>query len=373
MRINTDSVRAVSSMLYLSDARNAFGRDGEEALPILLDRIRVFFQYLPPDYIPGGVMFVQEVKSGNAAPIFCGSQGLLKQSLVETELPGLVESIGEGYAIVARATSSGNFDVLITEALPEAADIAATCIVFVNIRGEDRFHIGDQTRVLPPFVKGISSNFAEPTISDLAEALRVYGQEAKRVTCPILADVWEFGRDGPRLVFKNKPEATMRSSLSRFLSVRLGPNASVRPEHNTDETKPVDIVVNWFGMTSRALIEIKWLGKSMSQSSSEVMPRFTEYSDARAREGYDQLADYLDREATSDPKAALRGYLVVFDGRRRGVTAPDSPITYTDGEHYRDREVSYGTDHAATRVDMESPIRYFLEARKSCYLGSDAG
>ena len=93
---------------------------------------------------------------------------------------------------------------------------------------------------------------------------------------------------------------------------------SVRQEHNTDETRPVDLVVDWFGVKLRALIEIKWMGKSLTMDSDGT--RFTTYGEARAQEGAGQLADYLAREQSTDPNVRLRGYLgglyTFLDGRR---------------------------------------------------------
>lgn len=50
------------------------------------------------------------------------------------------------------------------------------------------------------------------------------------------------GVDGPRLVLVNRPESIMRDSLIQALQLVLR-DANARPEHNTDETKPVDVRV----------------------------------------------------------------------------------------------------------------------------------
>ena len=70
----------------------------------------------------------------------------------------------------------------------------------------------------------------------------------------------------------------------------------------------------------RALIEIKWVGDSLTKGSNGE--RFTRFRDARAQEGADQLADYLDREGSTDPATSLKGLL----GRvRRSTTQRQEP------------------------------------------------
>ena len=113
----------------------------------------------------------------------------------------------------------------------------------------------------------------------------------------------------------------------------------------------------------RALIEIKWLGDSLSSGSSGT--RFTTYRDRRAQQGADQLIDYLDREQSTEPNTSLKGYLVVFDGRRRGVIDSGTPLTSMDALFYRGREISLSRDYAAERTEIAPLIRYFLEPRSS--------
>ena len=63
----------------------------------------------------------------------------------------------------------------------------------------------------------------------------------------------------------------MRDSLVHALQLVLR-DTSVRPEQNTDETKPVDIRVEWFASGASALIEIKWLGRSTAKAAKVAKP-----------------------------------------------------------------------------------------------------
>ena len=157
----------------------------------------------------------------------------------------------------------------------------------------------------------------------------------------------------------------MRRSLEWFLNTSISGDVSVRPEHNTDETKPVDLIVNWFGSKMRALIEIKWLGDSLSAGSNGTA--FTSYRDSRAQAGADQLVDYMDREQSTDPTTSLKCYLVVFDGRRRYVVDPTTSLTADDALYYRDREIGLARDYSEERTEIAPLVRYFMEPRSSLF------
>lgn len=150
----------------------------------------------------------------------------------------------------------------------------------------------------------------------------------------------------------------MRQSLHQFLRDAF-PDAEVRPEQVVDESHPVDIKVTWADTTHRAIIEIKWVGDSVDEQGHPT----TTYRDARARAGAKQLSDYLDGDAETAARLRTRGYLVVFDARRRGLTAGQSTISAADGLHYRDKEFVYDPEYHTTRSDFALPVRMFAEPR----------
>jgi hypothetical protein len=77
----------------------------------------------------------------------------------------------------------------------------------------------------------------------------------------------------------------MRDSLIEALMYLLR-DANARPEHNTDETKPVDIRVEWFASGAAALIEVKWLGRSTAVPRRPTTTgTYTDYGPRRAQEG----------------------------------------------------------------------------------------
>ncbi len=123
-----------------------------------------------------------------------------------------------------------------------------------------------------------------------------------------------------------------------------------------DESHPVDIKVTWTLTNRLAIIEIKWLGKSRSKSGKLV-----KYADARANEGARQLADYLDWNRTQTLDRQTKGYLVVIDARRRGLTEKSTFVNHKNGMHYYDIEIVFKPAFHEKRTDFEKPIRMFAE------------
>ena len=105
-----------------------------------------------------------------------------------------------------------------------------------------------------------------------------------------------------------------------------------------DESHPVDIRISFEFTPSVALIEIKWLGKSRNVKGDAVS---TNYGPWRAREGAQQLADYLEYYHQSSPSRSPRGYLIVIDGRRRGLSDDSKSIARVDGMYYDHQEITY--------------------------------
>ena len=351
-------------MICWTDARAVFGEAGSSGMRIFLNGIREFFRAIPPDQISTTCVFTYRMQNDDVDESQCEMERLAIGVSVES-ISGYRKHISDASAILIAVRDDGGYDLVAPLARPSLEALSQRSLVFVNEGGVDRFIIGGRSKTMPPLATGAASNFAVATETDLKEALERYRGDAAEVSCPILERIWVGGRNGYRLVFQNKPEATMRRSLERFLNIRIRGDVSVRSEHNTDETKPVDLIVNWFGSKLRALIEIKWLGDSLTKDSDGT--QFTSYRDSRAQEGADQLADYIDREQSTDFTAALRGYLVVFDGRRRNVTNATTPIAANNALYYRNRGIELSRDYARERSDMAPLVRYFLEPRSSLF------
>jgi hypothetical protein len=212
---------------------------------------------------------------------------------------------------------------------------------------------GDHKRISNPSSTH-ASVFSIPTFRVLKEALLDYRSRMIRTSrCKIFAQVW---RDDNRLLLRSKPEASMRDSLVQFLTSVLGGDVEARPEQNVDESHPVDVKVTWLFTNRHAIIELKWLGKSVGLGGET-----TTYTDARARHGADQLAQYLDNDTVQAAQKITKGYLVLIDARRRGVTETSASIDRTNGMHYEHRDIDFDPKHHLLRNDFEEPIRMFAE------------
>lgn len=360
MRLNHDAVQEVASMAFLANARDAFGEQGEDCLRRLLDGVRSFFQVVPPDGLSATFVFVCRL-AGHEEYEPEESLDLFATSVDVGSVAGHRHRMEAASVVVVDVGVDGRYD-LAEGPLPPLEAMSRASLVFVNQNGVDQFVIGGRSSTLPQLATGARSNFAVATVAELDEALEMYRKQAASVSCPILATVWEGGRDGPRLAFKNKPEKTMLRSLQWYLSVRVD-GASVRPEHNTDESNPVDLVVDWFGSKKRALIEIKWMGKSLTRDSDGT--QFTTYGASRVVTGANQLAGYLDRERSTDAEVSLRGYLTVFDGRRRRVSHAMTGIPEADACYFRDKDITLEARHMSEASMVAGLVRYFLEPRVS--------
>jgi len=199
-----------------------------------------------------------------------------------------------------------------------------------------------------------SCGMATPTFSSLESALEHYVlQNRLPVQCAHLAQVW---RDDARLAFVEKPERLMQRSLLLALVYALD-DASVRPEQNQSETKPVDIEVTWWDLRRSAIIEVKWLGNSGPKGGSNFT---TSYAESRALSGMKQLAEYLEMRDATTSDIPVMGYLFVFDGRRRNLRPEQTSIDAAEGLHYAFREPKYLAEHLE-RPDIGRPFRCFME------------
>jgi len=195
---------------------------------------------------------------------------------------------------------------------------------------------------------------AIPTFTELDDALIKYVAENRiPMQCEHLARTW---RDGKRLAFVEKPERYMRRSLIWALKFALK-DVTIRPEVGQGETKPVDVEITWLSIKRSAIIEVKWLGNSGPVGSSSFS---TSYTQVRAVAGLKQLAGYLDIRDAVDSTTPVMGYLMVFDARRRSLTATQTIVDAEDGLFYAMSDPDYPAD-LLERADMGRPYRCFME------------
>lgn len=225
-------------------------------------------------------------------------------------------------------------------------------IIYERDNELEYFHTKDDRDLLTP-ISGVESYFSPSTFKSLDEALEYYETRfARTSSCQILQGIWD---DDNRIkIIAGSSEAIMRNSLCQFLRMRLRDSKEIMPEQNVNEKNPVDIRVTWNYTKHVALIEIKWLGKSVSGTS---------YSQSRALEGAQQLAEYLDDFANQNSTIIPKGYLVVFDGRRRKVDSTIDDLTAEDIDYYENQDITYNPKYDEIRTDFETPRRFFLKAR----------
>lgn len=333
-----------ADQLYVPHVHRVFRDEGVSALRQLLGTVRTLYRHVPCECFTEGLMLSIPL-GGNDSIAEAGESALI------------------GYAQLAQAQLSQASLIIEKDGqlriYADARDIsqqAATGIVYhyrysQNTESKiERVLFGNEMMDIID-LSGFPSAFAVPTFADLNAALDHY-EAIIESPDPYLQQVW---RDSNRLAFAPKPEKYMRRSLEHYLRQCLR-DAIVRPEQNVNETEPVDIEINWSYQNRLAWIEIKWLGHSAPVGAAEWS---TTYTESRAVSGAKQLADYLTAGAARTLSTPCKGYLVVFDGRRKALGAADEEIDSERGHHYRFRDISYPAE-IINRPDMMSPIRFFL-------------
>lgn len=363
---NIESIKALVAQAYISHARDAFGEKGATAIRSLLDGVKLIYQRCPPEKVPGTLTVVVGIQATPLAPAVGAIGSPTACSDYADVGRFLVANPADSHAVVEILTD-GSFRVLALSDDVNLKALAQSALIYRFDRNAERILAKDHEDFVPSISPILMSNFAVPTLSSLEEAFDYYARYVLETKCRVLKGVWEGGVDGPRLVLVNKPEARMRDSLAQALELLLR-EVTVKPEQNTDESKPVDIRVTWFASGATALIEVKWLGKSTakSQTSGEA-PTYTEYGPPRVQAGANQLADYMDREVRHSDAIAPMGYLVVFDARRKGCKGPTEALAASDAMAFANDAIELDPDHSKIRSDFAAPVRFFLNPRRSFF------
>jgi hypothetical protein len=340
--IDHNALRRIAQDLYVPVIHAKFGDQGTAALRTVLDLLTQLYERLEPELISQTLIVFH--------PLANFDEASLPASFVSVDdVIALADAIKTGATVRVlprgfHVWAGGNIDPAI---------ISKAAVVYAFTRGNERFVVDGSPHRVPVLDTTQASIFARPTFGSLREALKSYWQRVRTSSCPLFTAAWA---DGNRIFFKSRAEEEMRRSLHHFLSIVLRDVAEVRPEQNVSETEPVDIKVTWMFTTRLALIEIKWLGKSL------VNGRITaDHNSSRANEGAKQLADYLDSNKGGAPAHSTRGYLVVMDGRRWGLNKSSRSVSRKNGMHYENLEVTYHPAFHTVRNDFEEPVRLFCE------------
>ena len=242
--------------------------------------------------------------------------------------------------------------------IPEdICQIVLTGIAYRLQQGVETFSINGISVPVTKVIPAAVSQFLVNYFSDLKDALKAYRNSMARTSkCHLLREAWA---DENRLSFLTKPEYRLRRALANYLySYLRHDDIELREEQNVDDSHPVDIKILWRMENRSAIIEVKWVGKSVDLAALKFTQTFT---DARARRGAKQLAEYLEWYRQQAAKENTRGYLVIFDCRRKGLKAGAKTIAKAHGFHYEGRELKFDPEFHKHRKDFEEPIRMFLE------------
>lgn len=212
-----------------------------------------------------------------------------------------------------------------------------------------------------PCTNGLSY-FARKTYKSLEDALIYYRDNmALDAKGKALKDSLRHNR----LFFKNAPESLLQEALCEYLISSLRDQATVKREETVDESHPVDLRITFKSTNHMALIEIKWLGRSINESETG----FTAIHDVkRAKDGAKQLVDYIDSNTESFPSNATAGYLVVYDLRRNKNTNPsNNKLLRKDADFYRFKELDLKPDYKKVRSDYKGTYRLFIKVSNNAY------
>jgi hypothetical protein len=240
---------------------------------------------------------------------------------------------------------------------PEIGNAIQTGIVYRLSQGVETFSINGASVAVPKVIEDAISQFLLNYFTDLRKALLAYRDSMARTSkCHLLREAWA---EDNRLWFDMEPEYRLRRALHNYLySYLRHDDIDLREEQNVDDTHPVDIKILWRMDNRTAIIEVKWIGKSINLETRKITAN---YADARARKGAKQLAEYLEGHRQQAAKEDTRGYLVVFDCRRRHLNTSATAVKRREGFYYRDREIKYQPQYHKHRPDFDEPIRMFLE------------
>jgi hypothetical protein len=351
MQFDPDRVREYVQSLYMTKIVLVYGDEGIAALTHVMEYLRKLFQFLAADSIHGSLIVYKSIDSASMIHPEWASISSLEH--ITPEGPFEESSI-----LNIECCADGTLKYSKNVELDLGA-LSQRAIVYLYSNRQDTIYIKGNAEPIFNLCPAYASLFCVPTYSLIKDALEDYKRRSIRTSnCPIFSECWYSGRHGPRLFFKQKPEATMRRSLANFLGNVLR-DADVGQEQNVDESHPVDIRVTWIGNNQRGLIEIKWLGQSVDDNGKKK----TEYFEARAQDGAKQLADYLDEERERLPLHDRRGYLVIVDGRRRGLSEGCTELDSELGLWYQDKEITFNPAFHQIRGDFEIPFRMFVEPR----------
>jgi hypothetical protein len=337
-----DVFKKLSLESYEAAVHEAHGEAGVDALVGLLANVRDLLTHVPHEMLTRGVVVIAPIDPTATTLTYEDGATVAKLS----ELAGrAVDALTVAVLGVAKFRVWLSHEVDVVSNGPVLIYRYVHQVVEEVVIDQTSWEINDT-----PW----ACKMAIPTFTEVEDALAKYVAENRiPVQCGHLSRTW---RDDKRLAFLEKPEKHMRRSLIWALTLSVN-DVNVRPEVGQGETKPVDVEITWLSIKRSAIIEIKWLGHSGPKDATTFS---TSYTQARAVAGLRQVAEYLDIRDATDSTTPVMGYLMVFDARRRGLTATQSEINAEDGLHFAMSDPEYPAD-LINRPDMGRPFRCFME------------
>lgn len=337
-------LKDIAGRHYLTVISRMHGAQGVEAVRRIYPRLREIFEVIDYESITGSLSVIQMLASVSEPFVEDARYEISDISDIAIHNSGTLtlQLAGEKVFLWKRHTE------------PRELPDGAVTYRYTSSEGE-MFWIDKETSADPELL-GYPRLFGTRQFLDLSEALADYANHFARFSeCLELRKAW---REDARVMWISAPESTMRRSLHQYLRMSLRDGRpDVKEEVPPDGENPIDIVIRWPASNRVAVIEIKWLGKSGRLDP----PRVTkEHGQARAQHGLDQLIAYLDLTKASSPYYSLRGYLVVFDARRRNVKAATTFCTREDGLHFQDAHIDFD-ENILRRNDVATPVRFFCE------------
>ena len=343
MIYDADVMKTIIADIFTAKIVKKYGRVGGQRLREVLEAVRFILDRRPAETFTGGLCVLATIDPEERC--LPASSFRLEPFEVATSLPN-----------EATVQVLPNRQLLAIEGmLDNLTSLSERAVVYRFTATEECFVLPESIETIPN-PNGYPSALGSPTFFRLEKALKYYGRQvARKTTCKLLADCWHDSLS--RLLLTNKPEAIMRGSLAQYLRTALRDHAEVFEESNVSETEPVDIKITFMTTGHRSLVEIKWLGHSVSLDGESVATSY--WAPGRVNEGAKQLAGYLEKHENRSPSVRTVGHLVVFDARREGITSVPPDISHEQAWAYRERD--FDEIEQESREDFATPTRFYLE------------
>lgn len=344
MSFNLQQLRELVERDYTVQIEAHYADRGMQALRVLGPALDEIHEQLAYELLPDGLTVVVSLEPDEQVLQVANSM-----AVSAAQLPGLVR----GSATI-EVLHDGSFRLLPEETDPFS--FADRGLVYY-FNGRDNFIVGEE-QVVVDNPTAFPSIWGTPTFFDLGMALMHYRDRiALHCRCPYLEKLWHD--PSRRWLLKNKPEDTMQSSLYQFLvsTLRGHKRIEIRREQPVGGAKPPDIKVSWTLTNRIAFVEVKWMGASVHAAEPRVSWR---PSEVEANNGAAQLIGYLNDNRSEGGGFQTMGFLVVFDGRRKGVDFGVEELSSEDALYFLSREVIFSPDYARERHDFAPPLRLFM-------------